>query len=82
MTCASRIAPARLAQVGTVLTAIGTTWIRQASSICSDCIQTTAVLKRREGDVVRTYVASWDASQAVAPELRELRRLVFELGDR
>ena len=55
-------------------------WIRQAaSSFCRDCTQTTVVLKRREGDVVRTYVASWDTSQPVTAELRELRRLVLEL---
>jgi len=37
------------------------------------------VLKRREGDAVRTYIASWDDSQPATSELRELRRLVFEL---
>lgn len=51
------------------------------STICSDCIRTTIVMKRRDGDVVRIYRASWDDSQAVAPELRELRRLALELRD-
>ncbi|MGH9241961.1 MAG: hypothetical protein ACRD3G_28280 [Vicinamibacterales bacterium] len=49
------------------------------STICSDCIRTTIVLKRRDGDVVRVYRTSWDDSQPVTPQLRELRRLAFEL---
>ena len=49
------------------------------STLCSDCIRTTIVLKRREGDVVRLYRTTWDDSQSVTPELRELRRLALEL---
>ena len=49
------------------------------STICSDCIRTTIVLKRRDGDLVRVYRASWDDSQSVTPQLRELRRLALEL---
>jgi hypothetical protein len=52
---------------------------RPLFTLCSDCIRTTIVIKRREGDVVRIYRASWDDSQSVASELRELRRLAFEL---
>ena len=33
----------------------------------------------REDDVVRTYVASWDDSQAASQEMRELRRLALDL---
>ena len=49
------------------------------TTLCSDCIRTTIVLKRREGAVVSVYRASWDDSQSVAPELRELRRLALDL---
>lgn len=49
------------------------------STLCSDCIRTTIVIKRREGDVVRIYRASWDDSQPVASELRDLRRLALDL---
>jgi hypothetical protein len=59
---------------------IDAAWIRRTpSGLCRDCIQTTIVLKRREGDVVRTYVTSWDDSQAASPEMRELRRLALDL---
>ena len=84
-TCASRIAQAQLKPVSsTIASIVDAAWIRHSpSSFCRDCVQTTVVLKRREGDVVRTFVASWDATQPVTEELRELRRLVFELrGDR
>jgi hypothetical protein len=37
------------------------------------------VLKRRDRDGVRVYRASWDDSQAVTPELRDLRRLALDL---
>ena len=79
--CAAKIAVSQLRQVSTTLASIvDAAWIRKsASSFCRDCVQTTVVLKRREGDAVRTYVASWDDSQPATSELRELRRLVFEL---
>ena len=64
----------------TLASIIDAAWIRRTpSGFCRDCMQTTVALKRREGDVVRTYVASWDDSQPATPELRELRRLAFEL---
>jgi hypothetical protein len=79
--CATQAAASQLRSVSTTLASIvDAGWIRKTpSSFCRDCVQTTAVLKRREGDVVRTYVASWDDSQPATSELRELRRLVFEL---
>ena len=81
--CATRVPTASLRPVITALTSIvDAAWIRRTpSGICSDCIQTTIALKRREGDIVRTFVATWDDSQTPAPELRELRRLAFELRD-
>ena len=79
--CATPMTTASLKPVNTALGAIiDAAWIlRTASSYCRDCIQTTIALKRREGDVVRTFIATWDDSQSPAPELRELRRLAFEL---
>jgi hypothetical protein len=79
--CAAPVAASRLRPVSTTLASIvDAAWIRKTpSSFCRDCVQTTVVLKRREGDAVRTYVASWDDSQPATSELRELRRLVFEL---
>jgi hypothetical protein len=71
----------QLSSVSTTLASIvDAAWIRKTpSSFCRDCVQTTVVLKRRQGDAVRTYVASWDDSQPATSELRELRRLVLEL---
>jgi hypothetical protein len=79
--CAARVAASQLRSVSTTLASIvDAAWIRRTpSSLCRDCVQTTVVLKRREGDAVRRYVASWDDSQPATSELRELRRLVFEL---
>ena len=81
--CATPVATASLRPVITALRAIiDAAWIRRTpSGLCRDCIQTTIALKRREGDSVRTFVATWDDSQQPAPELRELRRLAFELRD-
>ena len=59
---------------------LGAGWGGQPlTTLCSDCIRTTIVLKRREGAVVSVYRASWDDSQSVTPELRELRRLALDL---
>jgi hypothetical protein len=79
--CAAQVAAPQLRPVTNALTSIvDAAWIqRPPSSFCRDCVQTTVVLKRREGDIVRTFVASWDDSQAAGAELRELRRLAFEL---
>ena len=79
--CATPVAVAQLKPVSTSLASIiDAAWIRRTpSGVCRDCIQTTITLKRREGDVVRTYVTSWDDSQAVSPEMRELRRLALDL---
>lgn len=62
-----------------IVSAVAGPWGTGPSSICSDCIRTTIVLKRRDGDVVRVYRASWDDSQPPSAELRELRRLALEL---
>lgn len=79
--CATPIAAPMLQPVTATLASIlESHWIRRTpSGICRDCIQTTIALKRREGDVVRVYRASWDDSQPPSAELRELRRLAFEL---
>ena len=79
--CATPVAAAVLSPFTTTIgSIIEAAWIRRTpSGLCRDCVQTTVTLKRRDGDVVHRYVASWDDSQAVAPELRELRRLAFEL---
>ncbi len=79
--CPTPVAAASLKPVNTALgKIIDAAWILRApSGYCRDCIQTTIALKRREGDVVRTFVATWDDSQSPAPELSELRRLAFEL---
>ena len=81
-TCATPVSLASLSRIGTVLTSIlEAAWIRRSPGFCSDCIRTTVTLKRREGDAVRMYVATWEDGQLSAPELRELRRLTFELRD-
>lgn len=79
--CATPIAVPMLQPVTTVIASvINVPWIRQTpSGICRDCIQTTIALKRRDGDLVHVYRASWDDSQPATPELRELRRLALEL---
>jgi hypothetical protein len=78
--CVSAVAGPQLLRLTTTLTSIlETAWIRQMPGICSDCMRTTIVLKRRAGGGVSRRVASWDDSQPTAPELRELRRLVFEI---
>jgi hypothetical protein len=79
--CATLVNATLLKPVSTTIASIvEAAWIRRPpSGLCRDCVQTTIALKRREGDIVRTYVASWDDSQAASPELRELRRLAFEL---
>ena len=79
--CATPIAAPMLQPVtATIASILESHWIRRTpSGICRDCILTTIALKRREGDVVRVYRASWDDSQPPSAELRELRRLAFEL---
>lgn len=80
--CTTSAVSARLESFGTAVSSavVGAVWGPQPlSSLCSDCIRTTIVLKRREGDAVRIYRASWDDSQPVASELRDLRRLALEL---
>ncbi len=84
--CDAPVAARQLKPVATALASVGEpAWVNRmpmgihTSSICSDCMRTIVTLKRREGDVVRTYVASWDDSQPPRPELRELRRLALEL---
>ncbi|MGH9240871.1 MAG: hypothetical protein ACRD3G_22750, partial [Vicinamibacterales bacterium] len=79
--CATPIAAPMLQPVtATIASILESHWIRRTpSGICRDCIQTTIALKRREGDVVRVYRASWDDSQPPSAELRELRRLALEL---
>jgi hypothetical protein len=79
--CATPVAVARLKPLSSALASIiDDAWIRRTpSGLCRDCIQTTIMLKRREGDVVRTYVTSWDDSKAASPEMRELRRLALDL---
>lgn len=46
--------------------------VAEQLSFCRDCLRTTLTLRRREGDVVTLYAASWDPSQRVAEPLREL----------
>ena len=81
--CATSMTTASLNAVRMALGSIvEAAWIRRSpTGFCSDCIRTAITLKRREGGVVRTFVATWDDSQAPAPGLRELRRLAFELRD-
>ena len=79
--CVTKLAPARLRPVTTTIGSIvDAAWIQKPpSSFCRDCMQTTITLKRREGDAIRIDRARWDDSQSTAPELRELRRLAFDL---
>ena len=79
--CATPLAASRLRPVTTTIESIvEDAWIRRTpSGICSDCMQTTVTLKRRYRNGIRMFVASWDDSQTVPPELRELQRLVYEL---
>jgi hypothetical protein len=55
-------------------------WIASEQSRCSDCVQTLILLHRREQGSVRTYVAHWDQSQAVPPEMRGLYETVVRLS--
>ena len=55
-------------------------WIASEPSTCSDCVQTLILLRRREQGSVRTYMAHWDQSQAVPPELRRLYETVVRLS--
>lgn len=79
--CATPVAATLLNPVATSIAAsLEAVWIRQTpSGACMDCIRTTVALKRRDGDVVRVFRASWDDSRPPSPELRELRRAAFEL---
>ena len=79
--CATPIAATMLQPVITVVASVvNGPWILQTpSGLCRDCVQTTITLKRRDGDLVQVYRASWDDSQPPSAELRELRRLAFEL---
>ena len=80
--CATPVAAGLLDPFGKAVASavIGAGWGGQPlTTLCSDCIRTTIVLKRREGAVVSVYRASWDDSQSVTPELRELRRLALDL---
>ena len=80
--CATPDGAPRLEPFGNAIASAvaGAVWGAQPlSTVCADCIRTTIMIKRREGDAVRIYRASWDDSQPVASELRELRRLAFEL---
>jgi hypothetical protein len=79
--CATPVAATLLNPVATSIAAsLEAAWIRQTpSGACMDCIRTTVALKRRDGDVVRVFRASWDDSRPPSPELRELRRVAFEL---
>ena len=80
--CATPLASGLLDPFGKAVASavLGAGWGGQPpSTLCSDCIRTTIVLKRREGAVVSVYRASWDDSQSVTPELRELRRLALDL---
>src|SRR5688500_16060299 len=79
--CAPALTAPQLRQLATTLSSVlEAAWIRRTpTGICSDCMETTIVLKRRGADGVRRLVASWDDSQPIAPELRELRRMVFEM---
>jgi hypothetical protein len=79
--CATPIAATMLQPVSTVIASVvNSPWIlRTPSGLCRDCVQTTITLKRRDGDLVEVYRASWDDSQPPSAELRELRRLAFEL---
>ena len=81
--CPTPVVTTQLETFGKAITSavVGAVWSSQPlSTLCSDCIRTTIVLKRREGDIVRLYRASWDDSQSVTPELRELRRLALEMS--
>lgn len=80
--CATPVTSALLDPFGRAITSavLEAGWAPQRlSTLCSDCIRTTLALKQRDGDVVRVYRASWDDSQPITPQLRELRRLALEL---
>ncbi len=79
--CATPVAPALLNPVAmSIASILDAAWVLQTpSGVCMDCVRTTVALKRREGVVVRVFRASWDDARPPSPELRELRRLAFEL---
>jgi hypothetical protein len=88
LTCVGRSLPCGRAltgddvgRLGTLLAALGPeSWIASAQSTCSDCVQTLILLHRREQGSLRTYVAHWNQSQAVLPELRRLYETVVRLS--
>ena len=49
-------------------------------TLCRDCLRTTLTLRRREGDIVAVYAASWDPSQPLAAPIRELAIAVRQLS--
>jgi hypothetical protein len=79
--CATPVGPALLNPVAmSIASILDAAWVLQTpSGVCMDCVRTTVALKRREGVVVRVFRASWDDARPPSPELRELRRLAFEL---
>jgi hypothetical protein len=88
LTCIVKSAPCGGALTGDdvgrlagLLAALGPkTWIASDPSGCSDCLQTLILLHRREQGSVRTYLAHWDQTQAVPPELRRLYEAVVRLS--
>jgi hypothetical protein len=55
-------------------------WLIQPKSTCSDCFETVLTVRKREGESVRTYVAEWDDSQRISPQIRNVSEAVIVLG--
>jgi hypothetical protein len=68
----------RLARLDTSLWA-GMPSVAEQTTLCRDCLRTTLILRRREGEVVAVYTASWDPTQKVAQSLRDLANEVRSL---
>jgi hypothetical protein len=52
------------------------------TTLCRDCLRTTLTLRRREGEVVAVYTASWDPTQPMATSIRELASELRALAGR
>ena len=83
--CGQRIAPAGLSRLAGMLAALDVgVWPIPSSvepvSFCRDCLRTRMTLRRREGDTLVTYSASWDPTQPIAAPLRELAGVVRQLA--
>jgi len=79
--CAPRLNDARVRQFAEMIAAIDVAaWVSQPKSACFDCYETVLTVRKRDGETVRVYVAQWDDSQRVSPQIRTVSEAVIVLG--